>query len=173
MGKGPKPVKIVLSDEERSELDRVIRRHTTPQQLVKRARIIQLAASGTNNAEIKRELGISIDMVRLWRGRWAELAHVPLVELNVEGRLSDLPRSGSPGKFSAEQIVQIIAIACEDPQASGYPVSHWTSKEVAEEAEKRGIVESISERQAGRFLKSGGSETTPEPLLVEYNGERP
>lgn len=44
-----------------------------------------------------------------------------------------------------------MAIACEDLQASDYPVGHWTPKEVAAEAIKRGIVESISERQVGRF----------------------
>jgi hypothetical protein len=48
-----------------------------------------------------------------------------------------------------------VAIACEDPQASGYPISHWTAKEIAAEAVKRGIVESISVRQVGRFLKRG------------------
>ena len=74
--------------------------------------------------------------------------------------MSDAHRSGSPGKFSAEQVAQIIAIACEVPQDSGYPVSHWTAQEIALEAEKRGIVNSISERQVGRFLKRGGSTTT-------------
>src|SRR5258708_12999690 len=73
----------------------------------------------------------------------------------IERGLADAARSGSPGKFSAEQIVQIVAVACEEPQASGYPVSHWTPKEVAQEVIKRGVVESISERQVGRFLKRG------------------
>ena len=66
---------------------------------------------------------------------------------------SDLPRSGSPGKFTAEQVTQILAVACEDPEASGRPVTHWTPRELADEVAKRGIVESISPRQVGRFLK--------------------
>ena len=73
----------------------------------------------------------------------------------IEQTLADEARSGVPSTFSAEQIVQIVAIACEQPQASGYPISHWTPKEVARESIKRGIVTSISERQVGRFLKRG------------------
>jgi putative transposase len=46
-------------------------------------------------------------------------------------------------------------VACEDPAASGRPISHWTPREVAEEVRKRGIVETISTRSVGRFLKSG------------------
>src|SRR5262245_2695835 len=63
---------------------------------------------------------------------------------------------GSAGIAAAEQIVQIVAVACEDPADSGRPVSHWTPREVAEEVRKRGIVETISPRSVGRFLKSGG-----------------
>jgi putative transposase len=69
--------------------------------------------------------------------------------------LTDHPRSGTPATFTPEQIVQIVAVACEDPRDSGRPVSHWTPREVAEEVRKRGIVEAISTRSVGRFLKSG------------------
>jgi putative transposase len=55
--------------------------------------------------------------------------------------------------FSTEQVVQIVALACENPEASGYPVSHWSPRELATEAVKRGIVEKISPRSIGRFLK--------------------
>lgn len=89
-------------------------------------------------------------------------------ELNVFilGCLSDQPRSGSPGKFSAEQICQIVAMACEPPEEYGRPVTHWTPKELADEADKQGIVESISTRHAGRFLKRSRFETASVPLLA-------
>jgi hypothetical protein len=67
----------------------------------------------------------------------------------------DKPRSGVPASFSAEQIVPIGAIACGQPAASGYAISHCAAKEVAHESVKRGIVPRISERQVGRFLKRG------------------
>jgi hypothetical protein len=72
--------------------------------------------------------------------------------------LVDAPRSGWPGIFTPEQIVQIIAMACEQPEEdSERPVSHWTPREVAEEAVKRNIVPRISVRTVGRFLKPSGS----------------
>ena len=72
--------------------------------------------------------------------------------------LVDAPRSGCPGTFTPEQIIEIIAIACEDPEEdSERPVSHWTSREVGEEAVRRKVVPHISIRTVGRFLKPGGS----------------
>jgi len=66
--------------------------------------------------------------------------------------LMDEARKGAPAKFSPEQVAGIIALACEPPSDSGLPVSHWTPPELAREAIKRGIVESISPRQVDRFL---------------------
>ena len=48
--------------------------------------------------------------------------------------LSDCTRSGTPNFFSTEQVVQIVALACENPQASQRPVSHWSARELADEA---------------------------------------
>jgi putative transposase len=67
--------------------------------------------------------------------------------------LSDAPRSGTPATSSSEQIRAIIASACEAPQDSGRASTRWTQWEIADEAVKRGIVESISARSIGRFLK--------------------
>ena len=69
--------------------------------------------------------------------------------------VSDNYRCGGPATFMTEQITQIIALACEDPQDSGYPVTHWTPKKVRAEAIRRGIVETISIRHVDRFLKGG------------------
>jgi transposase len=71
--------------------------------------------------------------------------------------VQDWERPGTPATFSTEQVVQIVAIACESPCESGRPVSHWTAAELADEAVKRGIVEEISPRSVGRFLKRGDS----------------
>jgi len=61
-------------------------------------------------------------------------------------------RCGAPPKFTPERIAGIIALACEPPEDSAVPVSHWTPPELAREAIKRGIVESISPRRVDRFL---------------------
>ena len=91
----------------------------------------------------------------------------------VEEMLADEPRSGTPPSFGPEQVVRIVALACEDPRECGRPVTHWTPPELADEAVKRGIVESISPRSVGRFLGRGGSETPQDTLLAQQRaGQR-
>jgi transposase len=81
--------------------------------------------------------------------------------------LSDRVREGTPNFFSTEQVVQIVALACEKPVESERPVSHWTATELAQEAMKRLIVEKISPRSVGRFLKRSHFTTASSSLLVK------
>jgi putative transposase len=159
-------------------LGQVVRETSSPYWLVTRAKVILRAAGGGSNSQIGREMGLTRNTVIKWRGRWGDnqdrvdaLEDAAVSEKDVreavETILADAPRSGTPPTFTAEQVVQIVAIACEDPAQSGRPVTHWTPEEVADEAIRRGVVESISPRQVGRFLKRGGAETASEPLLVE------
>ena len=152
---GPQPKRIELDKPSRDGLIALTRRHTTPQQLVPRARIVLLAAEGKNNAEIAQELGVSIDMARLWRRRWLSFAAIRLEDLSVVDRLEDAPRPGKPVTIGPEQVAQIVALACEAPEKSGRPISHWSGREIADELIARGIVESISPRHAARLLKRG------------------
>ncbi len=62
--RGPKPTAITLADAERQALEALIRRHSTPQQLALRSRIVLAAADGANNGQIARLLGVSLDMAR-------------------------------------------------------------------------------------------------------------
>jgi putative transposase len=144
-----------LKDKTREDLKKLASRHTTGQQKAQRARIILKAAEGKNNAEIVRELKQSIDMVRLWRRRWRELEPIAWDDLSAEERLDDLPRSGAPARFSADQLCQMEQLACEAPEKAGRPISQWTGREIADELVARGIVESISARHAAPLLKKG------------------
>jgi putative transposase len=154
--RGPKPPLITLSPGERQALEALIRRPSTPQQLVLRARIVLAGAQGLNNAQIARELAVGIDVPRLWRRRWLATAPAdPEAAPPVVTRLQDLPRPGAPGRFSAEQCCQLIAMGCEVPEGSDRPISHWTPREMAAEAKKRGIVDRISPRHVGRLFKRG------------------
>jgi putative transposase len=155
MQKGPKPAELTVSEEEQKRLEALVHRHTTPQQLAKRGRMILGAAEGKRNAEIARELGVSVDTVRSWRGRWISLQTVPLTELSVAQRLSDVPRPGKPSQITAEQRCQMVAMACDQPKER--PISHWSGREIAEEMMQRGIITSISPRHASRLLKKGVS----------------
>jgi putative transposase len=153
--RGPKPPLIVLQDAERAALDQFVRRHATPQQLALRARIVLEAAEGANNSQIARQEGVNVDTVRLWRSRWLGLQAVPLADLSIEERLADAPRPGKPVRITDEQVCQIVALACEAPQQSGRPISHWTGREIAAEITRRGIVAEISGRHARRLLQRG------------------
>ena len=75
-------------------------------------------------------------------------------------RLCDAPRSGKPVRITAEQVCQIIELACEAPERFGRPISHWSEREIAAEVKARGIVEQISDRHAARLLKRGHSNRT-------------
>lgn len=153
--RGPKPTPIELSERQRAILEQIRRRHSSCQQQVNRVRLILTMASGKNNQQTATECGMHRETVLAWRCRWldavarltaAEIAGVSDKELMaiIEEVLMDEPRSGTRVTFSAEQVTQIIAIALSDPSASGRPISHWSAKEIASEAIKRGIVETIS-----------------------------
>jgi putative transposase len=158
---GPKPPDVPVTEQERHESAVLIRARTTEQRLVLRARIILALAQGKNAPQVARALGTTRTSVRLWRRYWLERTGRRVVE-----RLRDAERPGVPVTFTPEPWCQIMAIACETPEASGRPITHWTARELAEEAIERGVVERISPRHVGRFLKSGGSEAAPQPVLA-------
>ena len=155
----PKPIK--LENNEEQELAKILARHSTSQQIVKRAKIILMASQGKNHRQIARELGISREMARLWRERWLALKHK---EVSVHERLLDSERPGVPTKFTTEQVLKLFAIACEPPEKYGKPISHWTSRELAEVMMEKEIVESISARHVGRLL----AEASLKPQKSEY-----
>ena len=169
--RGPHPVALTLTVAARQSLEALVNRHSTPQQLALRARIILAAAAGQRNGEIARQLQVARETVRLWRARWLALQEVPLEEQSVEARLTDHPRPGAPGRITPEQWCQLVALVCEVPEGSDRPISHWTPREIADEAIRRGLVDRISPRHVGRFLKGGGPPTAPHPLLAHARSQ--
>src|SRR5689334_19503556 len=157
---GPKPIRIELSAVERAELEQLERRHTRPQQIALRARIVLACATDATNSQIARQEDVNVDTVRLWRQRWLICAALSLDELPVLDRLSDAPRSGKPVRITDEQVCRILELACEAPERSGRPISHWSEREIADEVKARAIVEQISGRHAARLLKRGRSSRT-------------
>lgn len=181
---GPRPQPIVLTEAQREMLVHLTRRTSSTQRLVRRARIVLAAAEGHNNEEIARMLAINRETVRLWRRVWSDAAEQLLAAGEeeasekalrecVEGVLADAPRSGAPATFTPEQVVRIVALACEDPRDCGRPITRWAAAELADEAIERGIVESISPRSVGRFLGRGGSEAASDTLLAKQRALSP
>ena len=179
---------ITLTSAQRPVLDRVVRAGTTPQQVARRARLVLAAAAGTSTGAIARTWAITWRTAQRWRGRW-HTAREALLAAETEGSpgddraleavilslLADDPRSGAPPSFTPEQLCQLMAVACEPPGDSGRPTSHWTPRELADEAVQRGIVERISARTVGRFLVlgSGRRQAPPEPVLAHASRARP
>jgi len=159
-----KAVEVTVTDDLRAILEKITRETTAGMRLVQRVRIILLACEGFNNKEIAEQVQLDRRQVGRWRARWQEsLPALAAIEQDgnaaalrraVEDVLSDAPRSGAPGTFTAEQVVGIIAVACESPELSGRPVTHWTGHELADEVVKRRLVKSISVSQVNRYLRA-------------------
>lgn len=173
-----KALPINLSSRQERLLQQIVRGTTNPYRLVRRAKLVLAASSGESNSGISRRLELDREQVRLWRERWREaseqLAALEEQEVtdkdlmsSIEQILCDRPRPGTNKFFSTEQVIQIVAIACESPEKSGKPISHWSPRELAAEAVQRGIVPKISPRSVGRFLKRSHSPTPSSSLLVK------
>ena len=100
------PKILNLSDGSRHELQKLIDKHKTPQQLVLRAKIILMASDGQNHREIARSLDINRQMATLWRNRWLESEGK---DLSILQRLQDRERVGAPAKFSMAQVTELFA----------------------------------------------------------------
>jgi len=180
--RGPKPTPLTLSVRQQAALEHLVRRHTSPQALVRRAQIVLAAALGTNNTQIAQQLTLHRETVRIWRARWlsaaprldaCEAASADALALTslVQELLADDPRRGAPDTFTAEQVVEIVALACTPAPDAQRPTSHWTPRDLVDEAVKRKIVAAISPRTVGRFLKASPAQTASEPLLAEHQGD--
>jgi putative transposase len=165
-----KAAKVVITERQQEILQRWVRSRSCARGLAQRAEIILLAFDRWQNGPIADHLGCERHGVGIWRRRWADafdtlvriecLEGLSALETAIEDVLSDLPRSGCPGTFAPDQIARIIAVACEPPEDSGRPVTHWTPTELAEEVVARRIVPSISVRHVGRLLKVPNSSPT-------------
>ena len=154
--------KVGMTERQQEVLREIAHSRTSPKHLVQRATIVLRGFERIDNADIAREVGMNASDVGKWRRRWAQrwrgMILIECLESRAEFRravekaLSDEPRSGNPGKFTPEQITLLLALACEPPDLSGRPITHWTVAELIDEAKKRQIVESISKSQLQRYL---------------------
>ncbi len=121
---GPKPTPITLSERQQTLLEQIARRHKTPQQQAKRAQLILNMAQGHNNQQAADIVGVHRETAQQWRNRWLEaIDTLTAVELGgmddkelqtlIVEIFTDVPRAGAPVTFTAEQVAQLLALACE------------------------------------------------------------
>lgn len=143
-------IRVNINNEEKIELESFVRRRSSPQDLVMRANIILQAAERCPRKLIANILGVSSTCVTRWTQRWEQGQENEEPALS---RLMDLHRSGRPSNIEPEQLCKLVALACENPEAYGRPITHWTRKELTNEAIKQDIFTEISSRHLGRLLK--------------------
>lgn len=89
------PYQIVLSAEERAQLEALSRRYTAPYRDVVRAKIVLLAADGWENKAIAERLDTPRRIVRKWRQRYLEEGQAGLEERSRRGRPPRFSPTGS------------------------------------------------------------------------------
>lgn len=154
LGRPTKPLN--LTDEERAELDVVVRRAKTGQALAKRARIVLACADGASNTEVMKQLRVTMHTVCKWRERYR--VH------RFQG-LFDEPRPGAPRKVTDAHVEEVITKTLEMTPVGQ---THWSRRQMAKEV-------GFSADTIGRIWKAFGlkphlEETfklSPDPLFIE------
>lgn len=113
---------VELTQEERSKLDQLANRPSTPQAHALRARIVLLAATGIRNDDIAAQLEVTSQTASKWRRRF--------VESGLDG-LFDAPRSGPPRSVLDEKVQEVVKLTLETTPAGA---THWSTRTMAEKA---------------------------------------
>ena len=181
---GRKAATFDLLPRQRAIVERLNRQRTVERRLGERVQVVLWSSAGTPSVEQATALGVDPQRILRWRQRWhkqsARITEAELCQETTDEKLetlivevlSDGERQGSPGKFSAEQLAQIISLACEEPSGLGLPITHWAPRELALEAQRRGIVASISPRHVARFFGGGSSSPAPFTVLAQPEDRR-
>jgi transposase len=153
---------LKLTDKQRLKLQEIAMSRKNRQDHIERANIILQCETNQSDVQIGKNLNITHATVRKWRTRWkAEEDKFILIEEQETGIeysrkileiLNDAERSGAPSKFTAEQVCHIISVACESPEESNTPISHWSLTSLKQEIIKREIVDNISKSRLAVFL---------------------
>jgi len=109
---------FVLSTEQRSELQRLVKAPGTPKKTVRRAWVALLAADGKDNDEIAAQLGTSRVTVGLWRQRVLDLGLAGLVES---------PRPGRPVEVEGTRVRKVLAEVVRPPKGR----ARWSCRSMA------------------------------------------
>ncbi len=140
---------INLTNEEKEELNRIIRKATSPQRKVLRAKIVLSAERKESTEAIMKELHISKGTVVKWRKRF--------VLERVSG-LDDGRRAGKPRTHNSEIRLKIATEACRPPET----ITHWSTRELSKHLLKQGT--KVSHMTVQRVL----SAEKIKPHLSEY-----
>jgi transposase len=117
--RGPKLAELILTDDERTTLERWARRAKSSQALALRCRIVLACAEGASNQAVAQRLGISRPTVTKWRSRF--------VARRLEG-LADEPRPGAARTITDTQVEQVLVMTLETTPKDA---THWSTRSLA------------------------------------------
>jgi hypothetical protein len=174
--------RVRVTEKQLAILQELRRSRIEAEGIVQRASILVLGFQGLLNERIALDVGLNRQQVGIWRRRrreaWSPLCAWEcteprrLREADLEV-LSDAPRPGAPGTFTAGQVARILAVACESPKLSGRPITRWTHRELRHEVVKRGIVAGIPVAQVGRYLKQAAVQPHRSKMWLNTTEEDP
>lgn len=145
-----------VTDDERSELQRWVRRPKSAQQLVERANIVLQSSKGLSNEDVAERVGVSSVTVCKWRERFRAM--------RLQG-LSDAPRAGPPRRISDDRVEEVVTKTLTSRPKNA---THWSTREMAAQT---GLSQSAIFRIWNTFgLQPHRSETfklSTDPLFVE------
>lgn len=119
MKKGRPREEVVLTDEERSSLEGMLRKHTIGQAIALRAKIVLLCSNGLSDIQVAKETGVSHATAGKWRKRF--------IAAGVAG-LADAPRSGTPRTITDEMVEDVIKRTLETRPKNA---THWSTRSMA------------------------------------------
>lgn len=120
MRTGRPKIEVILSEEEREQLERWARRPKTSQALAQRSRIVLACAGGDSNDDVARRLKITAQTVGKWRRRF--------VSKRLEGLL-DEPRAGAPRKILDADVERVLTLTLETKPKNA---THWSTRSMAD-----------------------------------------
>ncbi len=112
--------RIELSDEDREELERLVRAPTTEQRLALRARIVLLSGAGVGTGEIREQLRTTTPTVTRWRSRYERDG--------LRGLLKDAPRPGRRRTVSSDKVAEVVRKTQQEKPVGG---THWSTRTLA------------------------------------------
>lgn len=121
MPRGPKPLPITLTADERAKLTDWANRPTSAQRLATRARIVLQAADGRVNTAIAAHLHVTPPTVRKWRERFTAR--------RLDG-LTDDPRPGAPRTVTDAQVEAAVTRTLESTPKDA---THWSTRTLGRE----------------------------------------
>jgi transposase len=113
---------LVVSDEDREQLERTARSSSLPHRAVRQAKALIWAADGVANAEIARRVGVDPDAVRAWRRRF-EQKGIGGVGIIAKGR-------GRRPWLPEGTVAEILRVTQQELPPDG--ATHWSSRALAE-----------------------------------------